>query len=175
MRSKFTKHLLMLVFSGVLIVTLPTSALSADNKVTYSLDESSVTENNTDSVPDPATLKKQVFDAVNARRKSLGLPEYIWHDALAVSANKRSMELALKFSHSRPDNSYFNTSYDNVEYTYIGENIGYGHVNGVDIYNMWMASPKHKALIEDKIFSHTAIGVYIAEDGTAYFVEEFLR
>lgn len=126
---------------------------------------------------DPEELKKQAFTAVNAHRKSKGLPEYIWSDALEVVAKKRAEGLVKNFSHTSPSGQNYSEMIFNAGIPCIisGENIGYGYIDGTQMVSVWLDSSYHKQMIEDSVFNQTAVGVYVAPNGAAYFAEEFIR
>jgi len=65
-----------------------------------------------------------------------------------------------------------------IKWLMVGENLSYsnGYVNPVATsLRGWMDSPGHRHNILEGRYNASAIGVWIAADGTVYFTEIFLR
>ncbi|MCR4991021.1 MAG: CAP domain-containing protein [Lachnospiraceae bacterium] len=124
-----------------------------------------------------AQLALDTFNAINAYRKSLGLPELVWNDTLSTIAFKRAKETARKFSHIRPNGRSYETlfSASGLAVGTVGESIGTGYYTGIDILGIWLASDFHRQMIEDGTFNYIAVGTYINDKGVSYIAAEFMQ
>ena len=105
----------------------------------------------------------EIIRRVNEERESVGLAPLAKSDSLCKSAGIRAEEIAVKFSHERPDNTQCFTVIEDSSYS--GENIGMGYTLPEEAIKGWMTSPGHMANILDPAF--TKIGVaYNEELGT---------
>lgn len=122
-----------------------------------------------------AYLASEAFDAINNQRIAKGLKPYTWDKDLAVIANKRASELAVLFSHTRPNGKDFSTAYTDKKYFSfaIGETLAKGFDNGKDAVSTWMSSDFHKDFIVGNDYRHCSIGVFIAADGSIYYAAEY--
>lgn len=125
---------------------------------------------------DPTKLAAQALSTINTTRKQQGLSPYTLNTTLTQSANQRAKEISTRFSHNRPNGSSFETLPDSlgIPYNAIGENIGYGNMDGAQIINLWMTSGEHREMIISSYFTQVAIGVYVSPEGIIYYVSEFI-
>lgn len=101
-------------------------------------------------------------------RKSQNLPIYSKDQRLCDIAEKRFMEVIVKFGHLSTE-EMFNRCPDCVG---IGENLATGK-NENEVFNGWLTSPTHLAVLKDKfthscIYSHgnTAVQIFGAFENT---------
>ena len=127
-------------------------------------------------VPTPApttshdlTKAQDVFNLVNSIRAENSLPALTWDDRLYESAQIRSQEISVVWSHTRPDG----TDCFTVSNVLHGENIAYGYADANNVVNGWMDSQGHKENILRADFTRTAIAYYLAPDGTPYWCHHF--
>lgn len=110
-----------------------------------------------------------VYEKLNQERKAIGLPELVWDDELAEAAEIRAEEIAVVFSHTRPDGSEWWTTNEKAVY---GENLAKGYQSAEEVMKAWMASPEHKDNILYPSYKKIGIAVYKA-DGKWYWAQEF--
>lgn len=109
-----------------------------------------------------------VYEIVNQERKAAGVPTLYYDYALQRAADIRAEEIAIKYSHERPDGTMCETVDDRLD----GENIAYGYDTSETAMVGWMNSPAHKTNILDKDFKCMAVG-YANVNGTPYWVQLF--
>ena len=109
------------------------------------------------------------FAMCNAQREKIGLPDLIWDDALAQSANIRSKECAEYWSHLRPNG----TEYWTIDPIHVyGENLAKTNNINNDYTSMWMKSQEHKNNILNA--NYKTCGIYIYKNNNMYYcAEEF--
>ena len=119
--------------------------------------------------PEDNSLTAEVVRLVNAERAKEGLAPLETFDALTQAAAIRAPELAVNFSHTRPDGSDCFTALDETganrgAYTY-GENIAIGAPTAAIVVEGWMNSPGHRANILNPDFTHIGVGYFNAPGG----------
>ena len=128
-------------------------------------------------------IEKRAFELTNAARERTGLPPLVWASELRAMARAHSENMVRLgfFSHVTPDGSrmtdraraagvqHFRALGENIAY-----NQGYDDPGGFAVEN-WMLSPGHRANILNPEFQESAIGVFVAADGTVYLTQEFIR
>ena len=106
----------------------------------------------------PEQKAQEVFKLVNTERMKAGLQPYKYDLRLEKAAMVRAKEIAVKFSHIRPDGRNSSTAVSEAGAGCpSGENIGMGTSSAPEIMQAWMDSPGHKIAILSK--SSTLIGV----------------
>ncbi len=124
-----------------------------------------------------STLQAQVLALTNAQRAANGNKSaYVMDETLSAAASERAIEIATKFSHYRPDGSYYTSllsaygvSAETVEI------IAWGYGTPAAAVAGWMNSTPHRRAILDlnKRGYHLAgVGVY-NNNGTYYWVQYF--
>ncbi len=100
--------------------------------------------------------------------------------ALEKIAMQRAAEIAVYFSHYRPNGQDCFTAYDDAGYTYTacGENIAYGYTTASSVHAAWSeesakySGQGHRRNMLDS--SYTAVGIgHVYYNGVHYWVEEF--
>jgi uncharacterized protein YkwD len=127
-------------------------------------------------------LERDCMGEVNHQRIAHGLaPMEADHDLLAV-ARQYSRQMAEQgfFAHVDPQGRDVRQRLEKagISWLMVGENLSYsnGYINPVaTALRGWMNSPGHRRNIMEGRFNDSAIGVWIAPDGTVYFTEIFLR
>ena len=124
--------------------------------------------------------EQEVFDLTNQEREKAGLPTFVWAKSLTEIAQERAYELAVSYSHARPNGKP--TQWENIS---MGgwrdwrrdEN---GQIISIvidgtpkDVVQSWMLSEGHRANIMSGTAIAMAVGCYVAEDGTIYWVQCF--
>ncbi len=112
------------------------------------------------------------FEAANAQRVQNGKSALVMNQKLQQSAMVRARELAILFSHTRPNNSSCSTVIT-VTNTARGENIAYGQTTAASAVAAWMGSSDHKANILDSRWKQTGVGCFY-HNGTYYWTQLFI-
>ena len=113
-------------------------------------------------------LAAQVVDQVNRERAAQGLSALRSDTELTRAACVRAREIAVKFSHTRPNG----TSWSTVSADAYGENIAMGQRTADKVMAAWMTSEGHRANIMRA--SYGSIGVCcLTLDGVTYWVQLF--
>ncbi|MBQ2265060.1 MAG: hypothetical protein II341_06585 [Oscillospiraceae bacterium] len=117
-----------------------------------------------DPIDEPSKeYAEAVVALVNAARLKEGLPQLPILPILLNASDIRAEELAVNYSHYRPDGSIPDTVLLNegFYFAYIGENNGKGNATPAHIAEAWLNSTKHRNTImnENKQTEYTHIGV----------------
>lgn len=130
-----------------------------------------------------ATVERLAFDMLNQKRMENGLAQLTWSDDVANVARIHSQNMAEYnfFSHRGLDNKMVSDRADAngvKKWRAIGENIalnrGYGDPVAKAV-EQWLNSPSHMHNLMDSSWKESAVGVAIAEDGSYYFTQVFLK
>ena len=121
---------------------------------------------------DPYELANRIADLVNEERESRGKDALEINDELMENAMVRAEEADEKFSHTRPDGSYYDTIII-VAHSSSGENLaGRGDLNAYTVDDFakkavdgWLSSSGHKKNMMDSRWKETGVGVYITDYG----------
>lgn len=129
----------------------------------------------TTSPPVWEKFKDEVVKLVNIERRSLGIPALEVYERLGEVADSRAEEIAILFSHHRPDGSDYLTLVGEYGFDYraFGENIAAGYNDPETLVKAWMSSPGHRENILRSSFQNIGIGYYKDEHGTVYAVQWF--
>lgn len=115
-------------------------------------------------------MAAQVVSMVNAERAKHGLSALKTDANLSAAACIRAQEIAVKFSHTRPDGSSCFTVSNKAG----GENIANGYTSAASVMEGWMNSEGHRANILNSSFR--TIGVCCAKvNGKYQWVQLFGR
>ena len=115
-----------------------------------------------------------VFQRVNKERTAAGLPELTLDPVLTANAMQRAAEIAVYYSHTRPNGSSWSTAIDSrFANSTRGENIAIGQADGRSVMTAWMNSAGHKANILGGEFTAIGIGCFYQDDGTRCWVQLF--
>ncbi|CAN5333791.1 hypothetical protein BH20GEM2_BH20GEM2_13550 [soil metagenome] len=100
---------------------------------------------------------------LNRYRASVGCGELTWDDGAAHVAQGHSDDMVIRnfFSHVNPDGkSPFDRLRDaRIDYRIAGENIAKGYSTGHTVLDAWLASPSHRANIEDCRYTQHGVGL----------------
>lgn len=126
-----------------------------------------------DTSGDTASLRSEAlraYNMVNEIREKKGLKPLKWDSNLESTSDVRAKECNQVFSHTRPNNTPWYTVNSDIMG---GENLAYGYVNASEVLDGWMASPTHRENILFPDFSKISLSVYVADDGTYFWAQEF--
>jgi uncharacterized protein YkwD len=128
-------------------------------------------------------VERRAFESTNAARLQNGLAPLEWDPALCRMARVHSENMVRQgyFAHETPDGARLRDRAHAVgiaHFRVLGENIaynqGYDDPGGFAV-ERWMISPGHRANILNNEFAQSAIGSFIAPDGTVYLTQEFIK
>jgi len=135
------------------------------------------------SQPVAATdLEKRAFELTNAARVDNGLGPLVWDPELCQMARMHSENMARLgfFSHVNPGGLRMTDrarALGIAHFRVLGENIaynqGFADPAGFAVQE-WLLSPGHRANILRAEFQQSAIGIFVAADGTVYLTQEFI-
>ncbi|MFT3952176.1 MAG: CAP domain-containing protein [Oscillospiraceae bacterium] len=109
-----------------------------------------------------------VLTKVNKERAAAGVSALSMDKELLAFAMQRASEIAVDFSHTRPDGS------DCLDFSgdYRGENIAAGQSSAAAVMTSWMNSSGHRANILETSFKSIGIGC-VKVDGMLYWTQSF--
>ena len=110
----------------------------------------------------------EMFEILNQERSNAKVSTITLDEELTELAMQRASELAVSFSHTRPDGSSCYTISDRLN----GENISIGYSKAEDSMNGFMNSEGHKANILRSDFKSVGIGC-VTVDGITYWAQCF--
>ncbi len=118
----------------------------------------------------------EVIRLVNKERTARGLPKLKKRNDLVPLATTRAKEIVSKFDHVRPDgrSSFTILRDNNIQYSYVGENIAYGQDTPEYAMKCWMDSKGHRENILSENFNGIGVGCY-EHNGTLYWVQLFIH
>lgn len=141
--------------------------------------------------PQPAT-EAQVVALVNAHRATVPLPPLVVQSALTAAAQWKSSHMAQYFSSPTSYNNVLNHDdpappiarllidrFDTCGFpastpgVFHGENIAWGYPTAAEVVVAWLASPGHRANIENPNFNSTGAGAAQRADGTWFWTQTF--
>lgn len=116
----------------------------------------------------------KILEIVNAERKASGVSPLAMDATLMQGAMKRSAELSIYYSHTRPNGTscFSIEEISQMKYYSVGENIAVNYSNATSVMNGWMNSPGHKSNILSSKFNTIGIGVF-KHNGSLYFTQMF--
>ena len=107
---------------------------------------------------------------VNAARQSVSTAALKWDTALENAAVDRAKEIAIYFSHTRPNGAAWNTVLPRLN----AENIYVGYRATADTANSgWMSSAGHRANRLNSAYKSYGAAAFQGKDGAVYWVELF--
>lgn len=134
------------------------------------------------SLSEATEIERRAFDMTNTVRLQSNLAPLAWDPALCRMARLHSENMVRRgfFSHLTPEGLRLRDrahAVGIVRFLVMGENIAYnqGFADpGAFTVGRWMLSPGHRANILSREFQQSAIGVFVAPDGTIYLTQEFI-
>ena len=134
------------------------------------------------SLNEATEIERRAFDMTNTVRLQKHLAPLTWDPELCRMARHHSENMVRRgfFSHETPDGLHLKDrahAAGIVHFQVLGENIAYNQGfddPGAFTVGRWMLSPGHRANILSPEFHQSAIGVFVAPDGTVYLTQEFI-
>ena len=126
--------------------------------------------------------ERRAFDLVNAERQKRGLSPLVWDGALTRLARYHSENMARDGVLSHTDGDGLDLSgraqvLGLRNWRALGENIAYnqGYSDPTAFaVERWMVSEKHRENALNPSYTHAAVGIARASDGTYYFTQVFM-
>ena len=116
----------------------------------------------------------QVLQLVNQERAAAGLSPVVMDPILTAHAMQRAAEIAVYYSHTRPNGNSWTTALDpQYDYAARGENIAIGYASARSVMTAWMGSEGHKANILYGNFAALGVGCFYQDDGSICWVQLF--
>ena len=144
------KKILSIVLAAVLLLMLAIPAAA-------------VLQNEAAPAPHSAAFAAEVLRLTNVERARHNLPPLSGaNSGLNSAAQRRAVEIATSFSHTRPNGSAWSTVLNEFPVgnrIASGENIARGQTTPAQVVAGWMASPGHRENIL-RPFTHLGVGVY---------------
>ena len=134
------------------------------------------------SIDEANAIERHAFEQTNQARVENGLAPLAWDSQLCRMARAHSEKMALQgfFSHESPDGLQLKERAHLsgiLHFRVIGENIaynkGYDDPGGFAV-ERWMISSGHRANILYNGFQASAIGSYVAADGSVFLTQVFI-
>jgi uncharacterized protein YkwD len=134
------------------------------------------------ALDDANAVERRAFDQTNVARVENGLPPLTWDPELCRMARAHSEQMALLayFSHETPEGLQLKERAHEsgiLHFRVIGENIaynkGYDDPGGFAV-ERWLTSSGHRANMLYVGFQASAIGSYVAADGSTYLTQVFI-
>lgn len=116
-----------------------------------------------DTIPAEPITKTAIIERTNAARTTLGLPELVTDNRLALAAQKKADDMVANgyFSHTAPNGDTALDLIRNADYPihYAAENLAVHFVKADDVQQGWMNSPTHRLNIIDPRYKDIGVGV----------------
>ncbi len=134
------------------------------------------------ALDDANAVERRAFEQTNVARAENGLPPLAWDPELCRMARAHSERMALLgfFSHETPEGWHLKERAHKsgiLHFRVIGENIaynkGYDDPGGFAV-ERWLTSSGHRANMLYVRFQASAIGSYLAADGSTYLTQVFI-
>lgn len=165
----------MVRFTILILVATLTFMTSCSSDSVSNDDELYEVVANTEKHVQQTSIEKEVMQAVNEYRTSIGLNSLDF-SAVAYKYAKEHNDYMIGegiISHDNFDKRASDLSVE-AKADYVSENLGMEFKNAADILEAWKNSPTHKKVMEGS-FSYTAVGVSADENGTLYFTQLFYK
>ncbi|HEV7683531.1 MAG TPA: CAP domain-containing protein [Pyrinomonadaceae bacterium] len=168
----------------LIVSSVPDTGYSRPRRVSASGNASTAAKAATAAAPalEANTIELRAFEQTNVARAENGLPSLVWDAELCRMARAHSEQMALQgyFSHESPDGLHLKERAHEsgiLHFRVIGENIaynkGYDDPGGFAV-ERWLSSSGHRANMLYAGFQASAIGSYVAADGSTYLTQVFI-
>lgn len=122
------------------------------------------------------SVSQNILNYTNQYRSEVNVNSLTLDNNLSLAANIRALEIAWsgKFSHYRPDSTYFYTVLNETGDTFLGagENIASGHKSAQIVSEAWKNSEGHYKNMVNEKFNKLGVGM-VEVEGTKYWVQLF--
>lgn len=116
-----------------------------------------------------------IFASLNSYRQEQGLSELVMDGDMLDTAMQRAAELAVYYSHTRPDGSECSAIFPSkFPYGHKRENIAVGQTSADDVMTAWKNSKGHNENMLAADNSSVGIGSFVDSTGLRYWVQVFV-
>ena len=165
------------------LVSAPTASASRPRLVSASGSSPAVVATLAPSLEAASAIERRAFERTNDERVKAGLPPLAWDAELCLFARRHSENMARLnfFAHETPDGMRLKErarAQGILHFRVIAENIAYnkGYDDpGAFAVERWMISAGHRANILYVGFQNSAIGSFVAKDGSVYVTQVFIN
>lgn len=121
------------------------------------------------------SASEEVIELVNAERSAQRISSLKSDDTLNAIAEQRAKEIAVKFSHTRPNGLQCSSllQENGIVNVYAGENIAAGLNSAKAVMDKWMSSDGHRRNILSENYTRIGVGSYTSSNGYTYWVQVF--
>ena len=133
------------------------------------------------SIAEATTAEKRAFESTNELRVRNGLAPLDWDPELCVIARRHSRNMSVLgfFSHQTPEGLRLRdrARLAGIRYRVIAENIAYNQGfedPGAFAVERWTISAGHRANLLSFEFRSSAVGSFVAADGTVFLTQLFI-
>jgi len=123
-----------------------------------------------------SALENGVLDQINSYRNSIGSPTLKKLDIVSYVATTHTDYMV---ETGNVDHSGFEERQqdlmENAGAKSVGENVAYGYSTSEEVVNAWLKSDSHRALIENKNFTHFGISTETNSLGREYYTLMFIK
>jgi uncharacterized protein YkwD len=122
------------------------------------------------------SLETEVLDKINDYRTSIGDPILKKLDIVSAVADSHTeyMVETGKVDHSGFEERQKNLM-EKANAKSVGENVAYGYTTSTEVVNAWLKSESHRALIENKNYTHFGISTEKNDLGRNYYTIIFIK
>jgi len=123
-----------------------------------------------------SSLENKVLDQVNVYRISIGETSLKKLDVISTVANTHTDYMVE--TGNVDHNGFEIRQQELMEYAKakaVGENVAYGYSTSKEVLNAWLKSDSHRALIENKNFTHFGISSEKNSNGRNYYTMMFIK
>lgn len=121
-------------------------------------------------------MSSEILSLINDHRVSLGLSILEIDNQYASAFAVKHTEYMIEKEQISHDNFGYRSEgikyHDGAEV--VGENVAYGYDTAEKVFEAWLKSPGHKAIIEG-IYTHTGFGVMKCDKGRSYYTQLFYK
>ncbi len=159
-----------------IILMMPVSVLAQERKMELEMPPSLSSQNefipvHVEGYIDTG-MAQEILDIVNEERLAAGQEPLTMDSNLQKTAELRSAELSVYYSHTRPDGSDWNSAFPAMRFLHIGENIAVGQDSAREVMTTWMNSKGHRENILGSDYHSIGIGCFRA-NGYWCFTQNF--
>tara|TARA_R110001583_G_scaffold84281_5_gene221872 strand:+ start:29311 stop:29805 length:495 start_codon:yes stop_codon:yes gene_type:complete len=152
----------------ILAITLFTSCAKEDDGIYFNeINEVKVTY---------STIELEILDLVNNHRESLGLKTL---EDLNIISSVALSHTSYMAEIDKVNHDYFSERQENLSLKAnaksVGENVAYGYNSSIGVVEAWLKSDAHRAIIENKNYTHFGISTEKNSDGRNYFTQIFIK
>jgi len=121
-------------------------------------------------------MELELLDLVNAHRIELDLHSL---ESLNIISSVALSHTNYMVEIDQVNHDYFPVRQENLvlkaDAKSVGENVAYGYNSSKAVLNAWLNSDAHRAIIENKNYTHFGISIKQNSEGRNYFTQMFIK